>query len=432
MKLSKDPYKGTRDLYPEDYFVQRHIFSVWSKVAHRFGFQYYDAPLLEETALYAAKSGEEIVGEQTYSFEDRGGRNVTIRPEMTPSFARLVAKQRRELAYPVRWFSYPNMYRYEKPQRGRLREHWQLNVDIAGAESLRAERELIELSCSIMKEFGATDAMFEVRLSSRRLINGLFEDLLRVSEESAYRLSKLMDKKNKMPAKEFWAGIAEHLNEEQTNYFRTYIEATSMEDLASLPGGFLEDNAGAKELRELFALLEDAGVHNVCFDPTLMRGFDYYTGVIFEIFDLHPDNNRSLFGGGRYDDLVSIFGVEPVTCVGFGMGDVTIRDFMDTHGLLPAYTPNAHVYLCIQDDNCAGFAHELAKELRSAGVCVLEELDMRKVKVQMKTADKLQVPYVICIGEKERETNFFELKNMQTGATFPLGREMIVGHVLGA
>lgn len=258
-KLDTAPYKGVQDFYPEDMAIEKYIFSVWRTVAEKFGYEEYNASPLEPTELYAEKSGEEIVNEQTFTFTDRGGRSVTLRPEMTPTLARMVAAKRKSLKFPLRWYSIPNLFRYEKPQRGRRREHYQLNVDLLGTPDLSADIEIISLADGIMQEFGATRQQYEIRLST----------------------------------------------------------------LAS----------NNDSLNEVMTALKEKGITNIRIDEALKRGQAYYTGVVFEFFDTDPANPRSILGGGRYDNLMELFEVEQVPAVGFGAGDITMRDFLETHGL---------------------------------------------------------------------------------------------------
>ena len=250
-KLGTDPYKGVRDFYPEDMAIENYIFNTWRKVAEKFGYEEYSASILEPTEIYTEKSGAEIVNEQTFTFTDRGDRSVTLRPEMTPTLARMVAARRRNLKYPLRWYSIPNLFRYERPQRGRKREHWQLNCDLLGTAGIEADKEMISLAYAVMKEFGAKDSDFEIRIN----------------------------------------------------------------------------NSDIEIFKEI--------VPNLVSDPTLARGQTYYTGTVFEIFDTNKENSRSIAGGGRYDNLLEIFDVEPIPAVGFGMGDITLRDFLETHKLGP-------------------------------------------------------------------------------------------------
>lgn len=299
-KLSTEPYKGVRDFYPEDMAVQNYIFDTWRKTAKEFGYVEYSASILEPAELYKAKGerNEEIVNEQMYTFIDKGEREVALRPEMTPTLARMIAARRKGLKLPLRWFSIPNCFRYERPQRGRKREHWQLNCDIMGIAGIEAEVEIISLAHKIMRDFGAKDGDFEIRINSRRLLE----------ETYGKQMFYLLDRKDKMEPAEF---------EEEWN------------KLSPKPYKDAEPN---QEIRDILAELESKGIKTI-FSSSLTRGFDYYTGMVFEVFDTNPENKRSLFGGGRYDNLLEMFGVEPLPTVGFGMGDVTIRDFLETHGL---------------------------------------------------------------------------------------------------
>ena len=301
-KLSTESYKGVRDFYPEDKAVQNFIFDTWRSVAKSFGYEEYDASVLEPAELYEAKSSEELVNDQTYTFIDRGERKVTLRPEMTPTIARMISAKRRNLKVPIRWFSIPNLFRYERPQKGRLREHWQLNVDLLGIDSPAADAEILSVANKVMLAFGAKKQDFEIRINSRTILNKLFNETYNLNEEKAHAMMKLLDRKNKID---------------------DFDEKAA--DLIGRP--FKTEDIDASELDTLFKILKDQKVENALFDPTITRGFDYYTGVVFEIFDTAKGNNRSMLGGGRYDRLLEIFGDEPIPAIGFGMGDVTVRDF---------------------------------------------------------------------------------------------------------
>lgn len=405
--LSLNPYKGTRDFYPEDMFIRKYIFSVMRRAVEKFGYIEYDSSLLEETELYRAKTGEEIVNEQTYSFIDRGGRDVTIRPEMTPTVARMIARKRNEIIYPARWYSIPNLWRYERPQKGRLREHWQLNVDVFGIDSIEAEIEIISASDAIMKEFGAKEKDYTILLNSRKIMNWMFYDYLKLSEESAYSLSKLIDKKNKMEKEEFEEKLKEILGANS----KFLIDFLNTEDMSSLPDE-LQKTDSVKNLLSVITKLKNKGINNVKFSPELMRGFDYYTDVIFEVFDNNPDNARSMFGGGRYNGLVSIFGVEPVSAVGFGMGDVTIRNFLEAHNLMPKYKPNTDVYICVISENEISFADKTANILRQNNINVYVNYEIRKIDKQIKQAEKLGINQFICIGDEEVKSGKITVKNL--------------------
>jgi histidyl-tRNA synthetase len=419
-KLSLEPYKGTRDFYPRDNFIQNYIFSIWRKACQSYGYLEYNASILEETELYKSKSGEEIVNEQTYSFIDRGGRNVTIRPEMTPTVARMVAQKRKELSFPLRWFSIPNLFRYERPQRGRLREHWQLNADIFGVEGIEADVEVISLAYSIMKGFGAKEEDFKIKINSRRLLNYLLGGVFGLSEEKQHLATKLLDRSRKISKEELKIQAQEIISDQRSvEIFLQILETGNL-------GLIMEDKASPEktELRDVLENLKKAGIGNAEFDLSIARGFDYYTGVVFEVFDVSPENNRALFGGGRYDDLVGIFGVEKVPGMGFGMGDVTIRDFLETHNLLPEYQPAVKLYICHLEGYLSE-ANELASYLRKQGLNVAVDLTDRKVSGQVKTADKESIPYVLVVGEEEVKNGKFKVKNLKDSSETEVEREKI-------
>ncbi len=332
MTLSTEPYKGVRDFYPEDMAVQNYIFDTWKKVAKEFGYQEYSASLLEPAELYRSKGNDEIVNEQMFTFIDRGDREVALRPEMTPTLARMIAAKRKSLKFPLRWFSMPNVFRYEKPQRGRKREHWQLNCDFIGEkDTLAADVEIILLAYKIMKEFGAKDEDFVIKINNRKILE--FEmQIAGMSEEETYRLYRILDKKDKITTDEFEIKIKELLKE-KASYFMELFNKQVFADVWNKRIPERKQTEAELELGKIIDKLSQNGVKNIVNSITLMRGFDYYTGMVFEVFDTSPENNRSLFGGGRYDNLLEIFGVEPVPTVGFGMGDITIHDFLETHNL---------------------------------------------------------------------------------------------------
>ncbi|MBU6370467.1 MAG: histidine--tRNA ligase [Patescibacteria group bacterium] len=341
-KLSTEPYKGVRDFYPDDMAVENYIFSVWRKTAESFGYQEYGASVLEPTELYKAKSGQEIINEQTYSFTDRGERDVTLRPEMTPTVARMIAAKRKELRFPIRWYSIPNLFRYEKPQRGRLREFYQFNADIFGLDRMQADMEMVMLAYQIMKSFGLNDKQFEIRIN---------------------------------------VGV----------------------------------NATKQDAETLMKKLAAVGIKNARFDEEIVRGMEYYTGITFEMYDTGKDNPRALFGGGRYDNLLDIFGEEKVPATGFGMGDVGIKNVLETYNLLPQIPAPADLYLCPMSEKEIEYAEKLAQNIRDAGARVIVDYSGKKVGEQIKYADKSRIPFVAVIGENETKTGTFKIKNLSSG-----------------
>lgn len=409
--LSPQPYKGTRDWYPEDKAVQNYIFATWKKTVEQFGFKEYGAPLLEPLEVYAAKSGDELAGEQTYAFTDRGDRTVAIRPEMTPTVSRMVAARRQELPYPARLYSIANFMRYERPQRGREREFWQLNVDTFGADDVAAEAETLLLTSEIMKAFGANTNMYEIRVNSRELIEEMTRQYLGLDEVQAGQLVRLIDRKNKLPAEVFVASVREIL---ETDEKVARLEAVfSAESIETLPEG-LADGAAAGRVRELFVMLSSLGVSSARFDVTLMRGLDYYTGTVFEVFDVDPENNRSLFGGGRYDGLVGMFGVEPVSAVGFAPGLTTTELFLRSHNLLPDLRATVDMYVASVGDTVLQTL-QLAATLRSRGISVETDTTGRKFDKLIKMAEKKGATEIVFVGANEIESGEYKAKNLTTG-----------------
>jgi len=407
-KLSTKSYKGVRDFYPEEMAVQNYIFDVMRRTCESFGYTEYNASILEPSELYKEKSGEEIVNEQTYSFKDRGDRDVTLRPEMTPTVARMVAGRRKELSFPLRWYSIPNLFRYEQPQRGRLREHWQLNADIFGVENNEAEKEMLILAYRLMKNFGAQDSDFQIRINDRRIVNALYEKF-ELSAEQAHAVSKVIDKKNKSTLEVFKENLI-HIFNHDAKVDEFIATIVSPQKLIKTLG---EDNPLVENLVQLIDGLSQLNIQNIVFDSTLMRGFDYYTGMIFEIFDTNPENRRSLFGGGRYDDLLTLFNDEKIPAVGFGAGDVTLRDFLETHALLPILTSKTQLYIAVLD-NSFDTAQRLAHILRDAGIRVAIDYTGKNTGDQLKKALTDTVPFFTAIGNQETSTQKMKIKKLAT------------------
>lgn len=409
--LSPQPYKGTRDWYPEDKAVQNYIFATWKKTVEQFGFKEYGAPLLEPLEVYTAKSGDELANEQTYAFTDRGDRTVAIRPEMTPTISRMVAARRQELPYPARLYSIANFMRYERPQRGREREFWQLNVDTFGADDAAAEAETLLLGDTIMQAFGATTDMYEIRVNSRELIDEITTNYLGLDDVQARQLVRLIDRKNKLPQDVFASLSRELLGDDEKVAKLDALFA--VKGIENLPDELRSSNPAIK-MTELFTMLAALKVTTVKFDVTLMRGLDYYTGTVFEVFDTDPENNRSLFGGGRYDGLVGMFGVEPVSAVGFAPGLTTTELFLRTHNLLPDLHGGVDVYVASVGDTSLAVL-SLASTLRSQGMSVETDTTGRKFDKLIKVAEKKGATEIVFVGANEVETGQYKAKNLATG-----------------
>ena len=411
-KLSTSPYKGTTDTYPEDMLTNNYIFDTWKSVAQRFGFEEYDTPLIEETALYIAKSGDEIASTQLYNFVDKGGREIAIRPEMTPSLARMIAAKKNDLTLPLKWFNIGKYYRYEKPQRGRRREFIQLNIDILGIPTLEAELEIFQYILAVMEEFKAPKETYEIRVNSRYLLDYLFEEILRLSEEKKAKVGRAIDNYTKLGKEAFVEYLKElELTEKQINSILEFLNST-LEDLKKIA----DKSDGAKQLIELFAKAEELGLTNIRFEPSIMRGLAYYTGTVIEMFDIgSKENPRALFGGGRYDDLLSMFGQEELPAFGIGWGDTTTRDYLETYGLIPETKTDTKVFLPLFDIKLYAYIQKIAKGLRTKGINTETQLTAIKFGNQLKYASKKNIPWVMIIGEDEINAKKVQLKNMETG-----------------
>lgn len=427
--LSTDPYKGTRDYYPEDKRIQNYIFETWRKVARKFGYEEYGAPLLEPLEVYAAKSGHELVGEQTYRFTDRGEREVVIRPEMTPSISRMVAARRQEMAYPARLYSVANFMRYERPQRGREREFWQLNVDLFGVEGVEADAEIILAGWTMLKEFGATEDMFVIKLNDRRLIDVMMREYLGLDPIQSQLMARLFDRKAKISNEQFRDQAIDIFGTDKASEGLNRIAKLIIaKGLSDLPDELRQSDA-AMELAKLEELLKARGIGNLSFDISLMRGFDYYTGVVFEFFDTHPDNNRAMFGGGRYDGLVGLFGAEPLSAVGMAPGLSMTELFLQVHGLLPELTSTTEAYLVVLGSDNIDGAFSLSQRLRSEGVNVELDFTGRKIDRQIKTAIKKRIPFMIFVGEQELKAESYNLKDTASGEEEKLSFERLVSRI---
>lgn len=426
MTLSTQPVKGARDFYPEDMRMQSYIFSTWRKVCEQYGYEAYDAPILEPTELYLSKGNEEIIAEQTYTLTDRGDRSLTLRTEMTPTVSRMVAARRQELGYPARLYSIPQCWRYERMQRGRGREFYQLNVDIFGEPGLAADSELIEVADKIMKAFGAKNDSYTIKVSSRKLLDSFLSEKVGLETTQVQSVTRLIDKMHKMDEAEFIGLIDGLLSDAQrssdkNDQLLSYLKAKDLSACRAIVG----DHTSLGDLEKLITTLQAAGVHNVAFDPSLVRGFDYYTDIAFEVFDTHPDNNRSLFGGGRYEGLVGLFGVENVSAAGFGMGDITLKNFLEVHDLVPLLQSTTDVYV----SGLAEGASKVVAELREMGLNVAFDQTGRKLDKQFKAAEKLGVRHLMVIGQQEINSEQFSFKDLKTGSVETHSLQRIVSAI---
>ncbi|MFZ1258200.1 MAG: histidine--tRNA ligase [Candidatus Saccharimonas sp.] len=423
--LSSDPYKGSRDWYPADLRLREYIFAAWRTVAKRYGYEQYDAPLLEPIDVYAAKSGQELVSEQTYQFIDRGERKVAIRPEMTPSVSRMIAARYQEITFPARWFSIGQYMRYERPQRGREREFWQLNCDIFGCEGALAEAEIICMGSDMLREMRATPDMFTIRINNRMIIDFMMAHYLALDSVQAQLMMKLFDRKSKIAPEAFRDQAIDIFGpEDAPRGLQRMAQLLAAKTMADLPES-IRDSEPVRDIQILFTHLERAGITNAVFDITLMRGLDYYTGTVFEFYDTHPENNRALFGGGRYDGLVGLFGAPQVSAVGIAPGLTTTELFLQAHDLLPRLQSTTQVYVVVIGEALRG-AINVATTLRAEGLTVEVDFTGRAIDKQLKTAIKKSITHVLFVGTDEIKTEVYPLKNTQTGESVSLSLERIV------
>ena len=410
--LSTQPYKGTRDFYPADMRLRNWFFGKIRSTLQLAAFDEYNGPMLESFDIYAAKSGVEIVNEQTYNFTDRGGRHLAVRPEMTPTVARMVANKLGELNMPLKWFSIPNLYRYERPQRGRLREHWQVNVDIFGCDTFEADLEVISTAVSLLKSFGADGSMFKVHINNRRFFNDVIAAIGGCDADTAKSISKVVDRKNKVPRESYEKDmIALGLDMDKIAKIDALYGMDVKEACALCP-----ESQGSAELLALFEAIELMGLSEYCmFDFGIIRGLDYYTGTVFEVFDEAPENNRAMFGGGRYDNLVGLFVKNAkISGVGFGFGDVTLENFLVTHKLVPEKLVFGNKVLVARfEDVPAPKYADIASKLREGGIVCSVYLGAKKFGKQIDYAIKDGYTHVLIMGGDELAAGQFKLKDLE-------------------
>lgn len=424
--LSTQPYKGTRDFYPEDMRIRLWMFETMRKVALTYGFEEYDGPMLEAFELYAAKTGEEIVNQQLYHFMDRGERKVAIRPEMTPTLARMVAGKVHELPKPVRWFSFPNLWRYERPQRGRLREHWQLNVDILGGDSVLADSEILSLALEIVRRFGGS-SFVQVRVNHRKIIESFFKEHLGLTAEVGLAASKAIDARSKIGEEKYSEWLKEiGLSSPQISSMEKFFASNFQQVCKDFP------SEASKELEKLFSLLSAQGLGSqIVFDPKVMRGMDYYTGVVFEMYDTSPENPRAIFGGGRYDNLVGMFGNQALSGVGLGLGDVTLRNFLETHSLIPNLKRSDLIFLGWTDQRMQEQGTKISADLRKAGLPVITPLGEEGIGNLLKSASKHGCRWAILMGDEEFQKQSVAVKDLEARSQVIVLQSKLLEHMKG-
>ncbi|MFA5887508.1 MAG: histidine--tRNA ligase [Candidatus Nanoarchaeia archaeon] len=403
--------RGTRDFYPKEMNELNIIFNAWKAAARKFNYQEFDGPMLEPAELWTLKSGNEIP-EQMYCFDDKSGKKIAVRPELTPTLARMVAAKQKELQKPIKWFSIARCWRYEAPQSGRLREFFQLNVDCLGAESMAADAEVIATTIEIMKSFGCTENDFYVRLNNRKLIASLILGA-GVEKQKLQEVSRVIDKKDKLSEKDFILTLKD-LNLKQETIDTLLVMMKS--DIADIKEDKLDESGkkGYKELMELIGYLNAYGIFKFCkIDFTIMRGFDYYTSTVFEVFDKSGEF-RAIAGGGRYDDLVSDFGGEKCPGVGYGMGDVVLGLFLKKLNKMPESKLEVDYYVAPVNEAVAKKAVEIAVKLRKKATVEIDILG-KNLKKQFEYADSIKAKKIVIVGEKDLAEGKVTVREMASG-----------------
>lgn len=405
--ITNQPPKGTYDWLPEEFKVRKYIFDTWREVCTSFGYQEYLTPLLEYADIYRVKSGEDVGGKELTIITDRGGRELALRPEMTPSVTRLVTKVYQESAKPIRLFSIANFYRNEAPQKGRNREFWQLNFDIFGTNSINADIEIIQMGIEIMKKFKSSEDMFEVRLNDRKIIDYILSQVTEDCEKKI-ELARLMDKYIKLTDMEFREEL-DKLDIGDLDIITDFLKSKSLNDL-DIP------NEIKSNLNQVITKLTQLGFGNFLkFDPTMIRGFDYYDGTVFEFFDKNSENTRSLFGGGRYNGLAKIFGLDDIPAVGMAPGDEPMKLFLTSWNLLPDFgKDNKTIYMPMLVESVE-VLNKVKNHLVQEGYSVTSGLEIEKMSGNMfAKAEKLGFKFVAIVGEDEIKKSNFVLKNLKT------------------
>jgi histidyl-tRNA synthetase len=405
--------KGTRDFYPEDMAIRSWLYKIIRKVSESFGFQEWEGPLLESYDLYVAKSGEDLVKEN-FVFPDRGGDLISLRPELTPTLARMVAQRQKSLTYPLRWWSFGPFWRYERPQKGRAREFFQWNIDIIGEQSAVLDAELVAVGATFLKEVGLTPDQVQILVNNRRLVETELENLA-ITPKQRIPVFRLIDRREKMPFDE-WKAYASDID----------LDEYQFQGIQNL----LEDQnlwTKSDELIKFFETIELFGLRNwVKFDPNIIRGLDYYTGTVFEAWD-KAGEFRAILGGGRYDNLIQDIGGDPLPGVGFAMGDLITTLFLQKYDCLRKIKANsAQVLVTIFDKSTSQKSISLAANLRNLGLNVICYHQPAKLAKQLKYGDRIGVRFAVIQGPDEITQGNATIKNLQTSEQFTAPEATIV------
>jgi len=409
--------KGTRDFYPPQMAVRNWIVDGWKRVSMRNGFEEYDGPIFEYLKMYQVKSGDEIA-EQLFSFEDRGGRELAIRPEITPTLARMVNQQINSLPRPIKWFSVPRLCRAERPQKGRLREFFQWNIDIIGIDDVLADAEVIFTTVDYLREVGLTPQDVRVKISSRELL-GCFLKGLGIAEEKLQPVYAVLDKKPKLPAETFEKMLADEVSDEKTAAtIHDFMGVDSLPDLEALLRAESDEFRAWGKVKSVLEHLEGMGVGDFCqYDPTIVRGLAYYTGIVFEVHDTTGDL-RAICGGGRYDNLLRDFGGPKMTATGMGMGDCVLEILLREKGLLDERAGGKRVecFVAFADHTFGSHVYRIAAALRSKGITAnFSYKPLSGLSKQLKEASAQGAKKCIIVGQEYIDSKQLVIKDMGTG-----------------
>ena len=404
------PPRGMRDFYPEDYRARDALFTAWRETARLWGFEEYDAPVVETLELLERKAGEEI-SEQIYAFQDKSGRGLALRPELTPSLARMIIAKQGSLSLPLKWSAIAQCFRYERMTRGRKREHFQWNLDIIGEESVTAEAEVIGAAVGSLRRLGLTHEDFKVRVGSRAVLAELFAKS-GIGEEHFAACCLALDKRGKISDDDV-AALLRHEGMGDDDVARVFdlLAIRTLDDVASRIG----EGAAVAQLKTLFELARPLGFSEyLAFDLGVIRGLGYYTGIVFEAFDT-GSKLRAIFGGGRYDNLLVSLGGQKMPCVGLGFGDVVVMELLADCGKMPATSRSVEYAVGYMDEDARAMALSVAARLRASGKSCDLALEPEKPKRFFTRADKSGAVHAIYLGPDEVESGKFTVKPMQGG-----------------
>jgi histidyl-tRNA synthetase len=437
-KFSKDPLRGMEDYYPPDLREENWIIDNIRDVAEVYGYEEFESPQLEPIEIFAAKSSEELVNEQSFIVEKKEGERLILIPELTPSLARMIAKKSQELKKPIRWYSVPTCFRYERPQRGRRRQFKQINFDILGEDSLCGDLEIFNVIVDIFTKFGAKATQFQIYYNNRRFIDAVCQIILNIPETIMPLVYKTLDKSEKMEEIEFKQYISALFQDDKTiqgilNLKKSDSIEELLEKFDNIPKQFYLSQ-GYKELREFEKLLDEANILDYCsFSSGVVRGLDYYTGIVFEVYDTGTENTRSIFGGGRYDDLLSLFSDDIISGMGFGLGLLMLSLFLDTYNLIPEDIREMNysdtIYITGIKETVRAYVLQLAQKIRAEDFPCIVDYRFSRLKSQLKKANELGNIITIIIGPDEMKQNKITIRNMISEEQITIDKENIIDEI---